>query len=448
MNTVSRGHWSNHLAFILAATGSAVGLGNIWKFPYMTGENGGGAFVIVYLVCIVLVGIPLMVAEIMVGRRGNSSPSMSFRNLATEAGASPAWSLVGSLGVLTSFIILTFYSVIGGWSLAYLLAAVQDAFSGGTKETIGSIFSQLLASPGTMTIWHTVFMGLVIFVVSRGITHGIERAITILMPAMFVILLILLGYAVTSGGFGASLQFIFVPHFDQLTTSSVLSALGHAFFTLSLGMSVMVAYGSHLPGHIGLTRAAVTVSLLDTVVALMAGVAIFSIVFANDMSPESGPGLVFLTLPLAFGHMTGGYLVSIFFFFMLVFAAWSSAISLAEPVVEGLESHFKTQRRSASVLVGVVAWSIGILSVLSFNILSGFKPFFDMGIFDLLDGLTTNIMLPIAGIMVAIFCGWIVKDKVSFEEIGGSPRVHRCWLFLLRYITPVLVAIVFVYKLI
>lgn len=450
-STETAPHWSNRLAFILAATGSAVGLGNIWKFPYITGEYGGGAFVIVYLVCIALIGLPLMMAEILVGRRGESSPSLSFKKLAEESGASGAWSFAGTFGVLASFLILTFYSVIGGWAIAYLWHAIAGVFEGSSVEHIDDVFSQLLASPGEMTLWHTAFMVLAVFVVSRGVHRGIERAVTILMPAMFVLLLILVAYAFTTGSAGASLEFLFSPDFSKLSTAAVLTAMGHAFFTLSLGMSNIVAYGSYLPRHISITGASITVSILDTAVALLAGIAIFSVVFANGMAPGAGPGLVFKTLPLAFGSMTGGYLVGIGFFFMLVFAAWSSAISLTEAVVARLIAVYHMPRSRAALVTGIVAWGVGLLSVLSFNLLGDYTPVTihgeDKTIFDSLDYLTTNIMLPLTGLMVAIFVGWIMKKSFSLEELETGVTTHRIWIACLRYITPVLVIIVFVYNL-
>lgn len=441
-------HWSNRLAFVLAATGSAVGLGNIWKFPYITGENGGGAFVLVYLCCIAMIGVPLMMAEIMVGRRGGSSPSHSFRNLAQESGSSTAWSFAGTFGVLASFLILTFYSVIGGWAIAYLWHALEGAFQGAQVAEIEGLFSSLLAAPGEMILWHTLFMVFAVFVVSRGVNLGIERAVSVLMPTMFLMLIILVIYAFTTGAAGASLSFLFTPDFSKLTMAGLLTALGHAFFTLSLGMSNIVAYGSYLPKHISITGASITVSFLDTLVALLAGIAIFSVVFANGMEPGAGPGLVFQTLPLAFGKMTGGYAIGITFFFMLVFAAWSSAISLTEAVVSRLTHQYNITRPRAALMTGLVAWCVGLLSVLSFNVLADFKPIMGKTVFDFLDYLTANIMLPLTGLMVAVFVGWVMKKEFSRQELETGAGFHRLWIFCLRYITPILVLLVFIYNLV
>ena len=278
-----RGLWSSRMAFILAATGSAVGVGNIWKFPYVTGENGGGAFVLVYLLCIAIVGIPIMMAEVYIGRSGRHNPITSFRLVAERNLASPVWRISAIVGVLAAFIILSFYSVIGGWAASYVGHAAMGDFTGQSADAIGELFGGLLASPVTLLIWHTIFMALVIFVVARGLKSGLERAVTILMPALFVLLLVAVGYATTTGHFGAAVAFLFTPDFGALTMDGVLVALGHAFFTLSLGMAIMMAYGSYLGDDVSVGRTAVTVSIMDTVVALMAGLAIFPVVFANGL---------------------------------------------------------------------------------------------------------------------------------------------------------------------
>lgn len=447
-NTINsaRGAWSNRLAFILAATGSAVGLGNIWKFPYITGENGGGAFVLVYLCCIALIGIPLMIAEVLIGRRGNSSPTRSFQTLAADSGQSRHWGLVGTSGIMASFLILSFYSVIGGWALAYLFYATTAGFSGYSVEIITDLFDKLLSDPLAMLFWHTVFMLLVGAVVTRGINKGIERAASILMPAMFVLLLILVGYALTTDGFKQSIIFLFQPDFSKLSTEGVLTALGHAFFTLSLGMSTMVVYGSYLPKHISITNASVIVSILDTVVALMVGVAIFSIVFSNGLEPGQGPGLIFKTIPLAFNQITGGYILGIVFFFLLVFAAWSSAISLLEPPVARIMDN-NISRPKATLLAAGLAWVMGITCLLSFNYWSELQLIGSRHIFDSLDYLTTNIMLPLTGLGVAFFCGWTMKkSETNSELLHSSKHWFAIWHFLIRYLVPALVLIVFIYN--
>ena len=440
----AQGAWSNRIAFIFAATGSAVGLGNIWKFPYITGENGGGAFVFVYLLCIAMIGIPLMIAEVLVGRRGDGSPSKSFQIVAKQSHQSKNWGLIGSAGILASFLILSFYSIIGGWAIAYLYYSTSSGFTGNSVETIGELFTKLLADPLAMLGWHSIFMLIVTIVVARGINRGIEKVVSVLMPTMLVLLTILVGYGFTTDGFQQSLDFLFFPDFSKLSTQSVLTAMGHAFFTLSLGMSTMVSYGSYLPKHISIISASVVVSMLDTIVALMAGLAIFSIVFSNGLQPSQGPGLIFQTVPLAFAQISGGYLLGILFFFLLVFAAWSSAISLLEPSVERIMDS-GISRPGATFLAAGSAWLIGIICLLSFNHWDTIRLIGDRNIFDSLDYLTTNILLPLTGLGVAIFCGWIVNRSETRDELHNTTELlFSLWHFLLRYIVPTLVLIIFI----
>ena len=448
-----RGLWSSRMAFILAATGSAVGLGNIWKFPYVTGENGGGAFVLVYLLCIAIVGIPIMMAEVYIGRSGLHHPITSFRLVAERNLASPVWRISAIVGVLAAFIILSFYSVIGGWAASYVGHAAMGDFTGQSADAIGELFGGLLASPVTLLIWHTIFMALVIFVVARGLKSGLERAVTILMPALFVLLLVAVGYATTTGHFGAAVAFLFTPDFGALTMDGVLVALGHAFFTLSLGMAIMMAYGSYLGDDVSVGRTAVTVSIMDTVVALMAGLAIFPVVFANGLEAGAGPGLIFQTLPLAFGQMPMGSIFGALFFVLLLFAAWTSAISLLEPVVEWLEDKLIVGRVGSTVVVGVACWLLGIASILSLNEWSGFAPlgmferFEGNTIFDLLDFFTANVMLPLSGLLTALFVGWCVAKESLQSNLALSGGSFALWYNLVRFVTPVAVAIVFVYNL-
>lgn len=449
-----RGLWSSRLAFILAATGSAVGLGNIWKFPYVTGENGGGAFVLVYLLCIAVIGIPIMMAEVMIGRRGGRSPVKSLSLIAERDGLKPAWKLVGALGILAGFLILSFYSVIGGWAISYVGTTASGQLAGQSADAVGAIFSGLLSDPATLLAWHTLFMALVMVVVMRGVRSGLERAVSILMPALFVLLLIVVGYAMTTGHFGQAAAFLFQPDFSKLTTSGILVALGHAFFTLSLGMAVMMAYGSYLPKKISIARTSITVSIIDTGVALLAGLAIFPIVFANGLEPGAGPGLIFQTLPLAFGQMPMGSLFGTLFFVLLIFAAWTSGISLLEPIVEWLEERQGMNRTVSTLGAGFVCWALGIASILSLNLWSDFAPlgFIPMlegkTIFDLLDFFTANIMLPLGGLLVALFAGWIMSREAMEQELSLSPGMFNLWFVTLRFITPVAVAVVFIYNLV
>ena len=297
MTTSIHGMWSSRLAFILAATGSAVGLGNVWRFPYMAGENGGGAFVLVYILCAAAIGIPIMIAEIMLGRRGRQSPINTMRTLAAQEGRHPAWQLLGWMGLITAFLILSFYSVVAGWTLAYMVRALGGAFDGQSAQAIGAAFDGFLGNPEALLAWHTIFMLLTAMVVARGVAGGLERAVVWMMPALFVMLLALVGYAGTSGHFAAGLAYMFTPDFSKLSADGVLSAMGQAFFSLSLGMGAIMIYGSYLDRHTSIARSAVIISATDTPVALLAGVAIFPLVFAYGLAPQQGPGLVFKSCP-------------------------------------------------------------------------------------------------------------------------------------------------------
>jgi neurotransmitter:Na+ symporter, NSS family len=433
-----RQHWGSRLGFILAATGSAIGLGNIWKFPYITGDYGGGAFVLVYLVCVVVVGLPLMLAEFMIGRRGQKNPVGAFQKLHRRG--SP-WQGAGWMGVASGFLILSFYSVVAGWAMAYIFKAIAG-FSG-SPEQIQEQFTQLVLSPGDSILWHTIFMVLTISIVIGGIQHGIERWSKILMPLLFCILLGLMFYGLfnTRGGMEA-LRFLFRPDFHKLTAEGVLSALGHAFFTLSLGMGAMITYGSYMERGARLVRDAVTISFLDTFIALMAGVAIFSLVFHFGMEPQQSVGLIFKTLPVLFAQI--GPWISVPFFVLLTFAALTSAISLLEVVVSYFVDERNWNRTVAALVMGGLIYFVGLLCATA----SLTVPFTKgTGYFDFFDVLTTNYMLPIGGLLTCLFTAWVFRDKERVEEFGSRGRLYRGFVFLVKYVTPVAVVIVILHGL-
>jgi NSS family neurotransmitter:Na+ symporter len=453
------GQWSSRLVFILAATGSAVGLGNIWKFPYITGENGGGAFVMVYLLCIAIVGVPIMMAEIMLGRRGRQSPINTMTSLAKAEGANSAWSIVGWSGVLAGFLILSYYSVIAGWALAYVIRAAAGVFNGIDATGVQTVFNDLVGDPERLLAWHTLFMLMSMVVVARGVRAGLEKAVTYLMPALFVLLIVMVGYAMNTGFFTQGLEFLFQPDFHkvfyqckttsgieqcELTGGPVLVALGHAFFTLSLGMGAIMVYGSYMPKQTSIARSAMMIAFLDTLVALVAGMAIFPIVFASGLEPGAGPGLIFQTLPIAFGAMPAGQLFGTLFFILLVFAAWSSAISLIEPAVAWLVENRQMSRVRAAAWIGLTTWTLGLGSVFSFNLWSGdeFK-LYDMTFFDLVDYLAANIMLPLGGLLIAIFAGWLMTRESSQDEFAMRGLGYKLWWILIRFISPLAVILVF-----
>jgi NSS family neurotransmitter:Na+ symporter len=439
------GQWSSRLAFVLAATGSAVGLGNIWRFPYITGENGGGAFVLVYLLCILFVGIPIMMAEIMLGRRGRQSPINTMQTLAEEEGLNPAWRYLGWLGVATGFFILSFYSVVAGWILDYIFRAGSGVFTISTDDEIVGLFDTLLNNPERLFVLHTLFMALTVVVVSMGVRSGLERAVKFLMPALFILLLILVGYSMSTPGFDDGLAYLFTPDFSKLTEKGVLEALGHAFFTLSLGMGAIMVYGSYLPEKVSIAKTTVTIALIDTVVAILASMVIFPLVFTYGLEPGKGPGLIFITLPIAFGQMQYGQLFGTLFFILLTFAAWTSSISLLEPAVAWMVENRGMKRPKAAAIAGLIAWVMGVGSVLSFNLWSDVK-LFDETYFGIVDFLSTKIMLPLGGLLIAIFSVWLMSKKASIEELNmGEGIAYSTWYFVIRYIAPVGVILVFLH---
>ncbi len=424
------------MAFILAVTGSAVGLGNIWKFPYIAGQNGGGAFVLVYLICVVVIGMPVMMSEILIGRRGRRNPIATMELLGREEGSSPHWRLLGALGVLAGVLILSYYSVIAGWTLAYIVKSASGVFDGASAAAVGDEFGGFVGSWQLVLFCHSLFMALTVFVVARGVEGGLERAVRFMVPALLILMLMLLGYSINSGFFGQGLAFMFTPDWSKLTWLSVLAALGQAFFTLSIGMGAIMAYGAYLPEETSIPNASAAVVGADTAIAMLAGLAIFPLVFANGLDPADGPGLVFDTLPLAFGQMAGGVFFSTVFFLLLSFAAWTSAIGLMEPAVAWVVEHLNQSRAQASIFVGGSIWILGVGSVLSFNLLSDVT-FLAGTIFDNIDYLTSNIMLPLAGLLITVFAGWVMCRNSTADELGGSGLVYKVWRLLARYVAPV-----------
>lgn len=440
--TSLHGHWSSKIAFILAVAGSAVGLGNIWRFPYMAGENGGGAFVLVYLACVVVVGLPIMMSEILIGRRGRRNPVATMRLLGAEETGTTAWRWVGILGVVTGFLILSFYSVIAGWAVAYIFEGGSGIFIGAGPETVNSVFAGLISDPVTTGIWHSVFMAITVFVVALGVEAGLERAVRVLMPALILLLIALMVYGMVVGEFMDGFKFLFKPDFSKLTGEAVLLALGQAFFTLSVGMGAIMAYGAYLPNEESIVRTSIAVVLADTGIAILAALVIFSITFQFGVDETSGPGLVFVSLPLAFGQMTGGVFVAVSFFVLLTFAAWTSAISLMEPAVTYFIEQLKFSRVGAALTVGVIIWGLGFLTVMSFG------PWADLmwrgrTFFDWLDFLTNNILLPVGGFAIVVFAGWFMAKNSTADEIDPEAGlIYRLWRTSARYVVPIAIFVV------
>ncbi len=446
MSTQKQSHaqWGSRMGFVLAATGSAVGLGNIWKFPYMTGVSGGSAFVLTYLLCIALIGLPILVAEWLIGRRGQKNPIHAMEDVAAQNKRAKAWGIIGMVGVLGSFLILSFYSVIGGWAVDYIFMTGSGTFAGLDGDGTGKIFTSFLGNHEQLLVWHTVFMALTISIVAMGVAGGLERASKLMMPGLAIVLLILVAYGMfATGAFGRALSFLFTPDWSKINGSVLLAALGHAFFTLSLGMGIMMSYGSYLGQEVNLLKTARTVVILDTVIALFAGMAIFPLVFANNLEPAAGPGLIFVTLPIAFGNMTGGTLLGVLFFILLTFAALTSSISLLEPTVELLEEKTPLGRKGATLVAGAAIWALGIACLLSFNLWSEFT-ILGNNIFDFLDKLTSKFMLPLTGLGTIIFAAWFMNQESIRKELGLQGGAYMLWHIISRFVAPIGVIIVFV----
>lgn len=435
--------WSTRLAFVLAASGSAVGLGNVWKFPYITGSHGGSAFILLYLLCLAAVAIPVLMAEVMIGREGRMSPVGTFDRLCSQHGIYRRWQICGWLVMIAGFVILSFYSVVAGWAMAYVVRTAMGQFTWVTADGAAAIFADLVEDPERLLAWHTLFMGLTILIVSRGVRGGLERAAAWLMPALVVLLLVLVVYGTRLHGFRAAVDYLLRPDFGALDHGAFLAALGHAFFTLSLGVGAMMTYGAYLGRNSSIGGSCLLVATLDTVVALLAGLAIFPLVFSNGLEPGLGVGLAFQTLPIAFGQLPNGVFLGTLFFGLLTLAALTSAISLAEPAVAWLQERRRMSRVKAATSVGIAAWALGLGSVVSFtehsriDLLAG-------SIYEFLDYAASNVMLPLGGLLVILFAGWVLPRSVVLDQLGGNHRRWPAiWLRLARYVTPGLMLLVF-----
>ncbi len=432
--TSNRGMWGSRLGFVLAASGSAVGLGNIWKFPYITGEYGGGAFVLIYLFCILLVGLPIMYAELLMGKVTQKDPVGAFKYL---QGTNSSWQIVGWMGVISAFVILSFYSVVAGWSMAFVARSAVGAINYDMGvEAVKGLFTALYEDPFEQIFWHLMFMIMVVGIVSGGVKKGIERWSEILMPGLILLLLVLMGFAMTLEGFREGVRFMFSADFSQVTPPAVLEALGHSFFTLSLGMGAMITYGSYLPEDANIPRGGMWIVILDTGIALLAGLIIFPIVFTFDLESGAGPGLIFSTLPVAFAQLPAGGILSAAFFVLLGFAALSSAISLLEVAVAFFHDELGWDRRLAAVGLGAVVFLLGIPS-------AAYGQFFDF-----MDNLSTNYLLPLGGLGVSVYAGWVMDREDMNGAFGGKlgDNVMRIWLLIIKFVTPFLVLLVFLNK--
>lgn len=428
----------------MVTAGAAVGLGNIWKFPYVAGNNGGGIFVLLYLLFMLIIGVPAMIAELMLGRYGRQNPVNTLATVAKEVNASPLWQGTGWLGALTLILVLSFYSVVAGWSIAYLFFAFNNVFVQATPDSIVMLWQNLLANPEALILWHTLFMILTMGVIALGVNKGIENTSRWMMPGLFLILIVLVIYAAIEGNFTAACRYLFSFKWADVTPQAVIDALGQAYFSLATGAGCILIYGSYLSEKTDLVKTVLIITGLDILVALLSGMAIFPLVFAYDLAPESGPGLMFHALPMAFSHMPGAYLLGIAFFTLLLFAAWTSSISLGEPLVALLNERFSIRRPLASFYVGFIAWLLGLASVFSFNIWSEVRLFDRFPIFQVITDLPTNILLPIGALLFSVFTGWKMRLDVVQKEFGPYARwIFLSWLWTIRVLVPIATLIIF-----
>ena len=451
-----RGQWSGRLGFIMAATGSAIGLGNLWKFPYITHENNGGAFVLVYIVCVALVGAPIMMAEILLGRKTQLSPVGAFKQLASDKPGGRAWSLVGFLGVLAGFTILSYYSVVAGWTIHYTWLALNGKLAtlAADPAALGAYFGgEFLARGSSQILYHVLFMGLTTGAVYFGVKGGIERVARVLMPALFLILLVLLAYSATTSGFGQALVFLFRPDFSSLTMGAVLEALGHAFFTLSLGMGAMLTYGSYIGQDISIPRSALQISALDTLIALMACVIMFSIINTSGIEVAKSATILFTTIPTVLVKLPGAGLLNALFYLLIGFAALTSTISLLEVVSSYAIDELGWTRPRATLTMGAVITVFGVLNALSLGAspaLSGLNLIgreSTAGVFGTMDYLASNWFLPVGGFLIALFTGWVLSPRTTCSELEKGHGVmggFRGWLVLIRFVAPLAVGAIIV----
>ena len=427
--------------FVLAAGAAVIGFNNFWQFPYLAAQYGGGAFLIVYFFCVLLIGLPLLMAETMLGRGGHASPVGAFRHMARAHGRDPRWALAGGCAVLGGFLILSYLCVIAGWTIAYALRSGLGVFVGLTADGIGSQFAQLVNDPEKQLFWHALFLVSVLAVVGRGMHAGLEAAIRYVSPLLVFLFVVLAVYAATTDGFARALEQLLMPDFEKLGGAGVLAALGHAFFSLGLGSGFVLMYGAYARDEVSVPRLSLWVAAVDTVTALAAGVIVYSVLFSGGVELASGPALVFQALPLAFDHIPMGRIPATALYMLLVLVAWTSAVALAEPVVVWLGERFNLNRVRAVLVCGVSAWVLGLLTIFSFNHWAFSFKFLGLarklGMFDVLQILTAQILLPLAGILTALFAGWALKPEVTRAALGlRSPCAFDAWLWLVRVAIP------------
>lgn len=447
----NRANFGSKLGVILASAGSAVGLGNIWRFPYEAGNHGGAAFILIYIGCVLFFGIPIMVAEFSIGRHSRSNTARAYQILAPGT----PWKWVGRMGVLAGFLILGYYSVVAGWTLDYIVQAATNSFAGQSSESFIASFNNFVQNPWRPVFWTLVFMLMTHFIVVKGVEKGIEKSSKIMMPMLFILLLVLAACAVSLPGAGNGLKFLLQPDFSKVDANVLLGAMGQAFFSLSLGMGCLCTYASYFRKDVNLPKTALNVGVIDTLVAVLSGFIIFPAAFSVGIQPDAGPSLLFITLPNVFQQAFGGLpwlavLLSIMFYVLLALAALTSTISLHEVVTAYLHEEFNMTRRKAAVLVTIGCSILGILSSLSLG-LGKELTIFGMTLFDFFDYLTAKIMLPLGGFFIAIFTGWFMNRRIVWKEVSNNGTlkvwIYRSWLFLLKFVAPIGIAFIFINEL-
>jgi len=441
-----RDSFGTKIGVIAAAAGSAVGLGNIWRFPYVAGENGGAAFLIIYVVAIIAIGIPVMLSEFAIGRMAQRNAYGAFRKLAPRR----PWYLIGVMGILGAFMILSFYSTVAGWTLEYLSESITNSFSGKSASQLTESFQTFQASGWHPVMWQVIFMILTAGIVVSGVERGIERYAKLLMPILLVLILAMVIRSLTLPGSGEGLAFLFAPDFAKINASVVLQALGQAFFSLSIGMGVLITYGSYINKKDNLGNSATAISLTDTLIAILAGVAIFPAVFAFNIDPKAGPELVFITLPNIFNQMPAGFYFSILFFSLLVIAALTSSISVLEVVVAFLTEQLNWHRRKATLIAATVITITGIICTMSQGPWESIR-LFDLNVFEILDWTSANLLLPLGGFFIVIFAGWFLSKDMVKNEITNNGTVRsvlfEAYLFIVRFIAPIVILMIFLFGL-
>ena len=451
MTKKERGNFGSKLGVILASAGSAVGLGNIWRFPYETGNHGGAAFILIYLGCILLLGLPIMIAEFLIGRHSQANTARAYQILAPGT----QWRWVGRMGVLAGFLILGYYSVVAGWTLEYIFEAVSNSFAGKTPAEFISSFQSFSSNPWRPALWLTLFLLATHFIIVKGVEKGIEKSSKIMMPTLFIIILILVGCSVTLPGAGKGIEFLLKPDFSKVDGNVFLGAMGQAFFSLSLGMGCLCTYASYFSKNTNLTRTAFSVGIIDTFVAVLAGFIIFPAAFSVGIQPDAGPSLIFITLPHVFQQAFSGipilaYIFSVMFYVLLALAALTSTISLHEVVTAYLHEEFNFTRGKAARLVTTGCILLGILCSLSLGVTKEFT-IFGLGMFDLFDFVTAKLMLPLGGLLISIFTGWYLDKKLVWSEItnNGTLKVptYKLIIFILKYVAPIAISVIFINEL-